>query len=165
MTDNNYLNQKADRMRSTAYSFCNSFADGLAGSECLNRYFSSKPKITEHGPRWATARLPFLSITFEGRRGQGNPLGITCDDYYDLLTSTLTFDPDSVIIPQREQFAVDPAAGTATVRLHAKFASLKTGKDWEEDFVYVLSGFDEEGKIGCQDLWADPLSAWMAIGD
>ena len=60
---------------------------------------------------------------------------------------------------------VDAEGGTVTVKLRAKFASVKTGKDWEEDFVYVLSEFDEEGKIGSQELWADPLSAWVAVGD
>ena len=156
---------KADRMRDTAFNFCNSFAAGLAGPECLDRYFTQKPKITEHGPRWATARLPFLAVTFEGRHGQRGPKGRTCDDYYDLLASTLTFHSRSLVLPERSQFAVDPDADTVTVKLHARFASIKTGKDWEEDFVYVLSGFDESGKIGCQELWADPLSAWMAVGE
>ena len=52
---------------------------------------------------------------------------------------------------------------TVTVKLHAKFASVKTGKSWEEDFVYVLSEFDDDYKIGKQELWADPLSAWVAV--
>ncbi|KAL9129281.1 MAG: hypothetical protein Q9217_002228 [Psora testacea] len=165
MADTKALGHEAGRMRNTAYHFCESFAGGLAGPECLNRYFTPNPKITEHGPLWATTRLPFLGITFEGRREQNGPTRRTCDDYYDFLTSTLTFDPRSVIFPQRHQFAVDPEAGIVTVKLHAKFASVKTGKDWEEDFVYVLSEFDDNGKIGCQDLWADPLSAWMAVED
>lgn len=38
-------------------------------------------------------------------------------------------------------------------------------KSWEEDFVYRLSGFDEEGRIGHWEIWADPLSAWDAVGD
>ena len=49
------------------------------------------------------------------------------------------------------------------MKLHGKFASVKTGKSWEEDFVYILSEFDEEGRIGRQEIWADPLSAWMAV--
>ncbi|KAL9098930.1 MAG: hypothetical protein Q9163_005496 [Psora crenata] len=167
MADTKALDDRADGMRSTAFNFCQSFASGVAGPECLNRYFTSNPKITEHGPLWAAARLPFLATTFQGRRGQQTdaPTSKTCDDYYDLLTSTLTFDASSVSFPERHQFAVDPAAGTVTVKLHAKFASVKTGNDWEEDFVYVLSEFDEHGKIGYQELWADPLSAWMAVGD
>ena len=60
---------------------------------------------------------------------------------------------------------VDPERRTVTVKLHAKFASVRTGKSWEEDFIYVLSEFDEDYKIGKQELWADPLSAWVAVGD
>ena len=68
-------------------------------------------------------------------------------------------------MPPKEDLMVDAEKGTVTIKLHAKFASVKTGKDWEEDFVYVLSEFDGEGKIGSQELWADPLSAWVAVGD
>lgn len=66
-------------------------------------------------------------------------------------------------MPPVEEFLVDAENGTVTIKLHARFASVKTGKDWEEDFVYILSQFDEDGKIGCQELWADPLSAWVAV--
>ncbi|KAL8989093.1 MAG: hypothetical protein Q9169_008437, partial [Polycauliona sp. 2 TL-2023] len=63
----------------------------------------------------------------------------------------------------------------------ARFESLETGKGWVERFVYVV-GFEkvigeereeeeeEEGKevkgrkIERLDLWADPLSAWVAVG-
>ena len=48
---------------------------------------------------------------------------------------------------------------------HAKFASVNTGRSWEEDFIYRLSGFDAQGKIGHWEIWADPLSAWQAVGD
>ena len=46
---------------------------------------------------------------------------------------------------------------------HARFESVSTGKSWEEDFVYRLSEFDEQGKIGHWEIWADPLSAWDAV--
>ena len=49
--------------------------------------------------------------------------------------------------------------------MRAGFKSIKTGEGWEEEFVYVLSGFDDEGRIGRQELWADPLSAWVAVGE
>ena len=39
------------------------------------------------------------------------------------------------------------------MKLQAEFKSVKTGKGWEEEFVYVMSEFDGEGKIGCQELW------------
>jgi hypothetical protein len=55
--------------------------------------------------------------------------------------------------------------GAVSVVAHGIFESVKTGKKWEEDFIYRLSGFDEEGKIGCWEIWADPLSAWDAVGE
>lgn len=158
----------ADCMRDTAEAFCKAFVSGASPQETLDKYFSSCPKIIEHGPTWATERLPFLGRTFQGRRTKG-ALGLspktTCDDYFDLLTSTLAFHPTDDTLPSKEQFMVDPELGTVTIKLHAKFTSIKTGKSWEEDFIYVLSEFDEDMKIGRQELWADPLSAWMAVGD
>lgn len=53
--------------------------------------------------------------------------------------------------------------GAVSVVAHAMFESVTTGKRWEEDFIYRLSGFDQEGKIGCWEIWADPLSAWEAM--
>ncbi|KAF6225367.1 hypothetical protein HO133_004301 [Letharia lupina] len=159
---------KGELMRSTAYSFCKAFTTGSPPSETLDKYFTSNPKILEHGPKWANLRLPFLGIKFHGRRSQGSSTATsrrTCDDYYDRLTSTLSFHPYENTVPPKEEFMVDAEGGTVTIKLRAKFASVKTGKDWEEDFVYVLSEFDEEGKIGSQELWADPLSAWVAVGD
>ena len=47
---------------------------------------------------------------------------------------------------------------------HARFTSVATGKGWEEDFIYRLSGFDDEGRIGHWEIWADALSAWEAVG-
>jgi hypothetical protein len=59
---------------------------------------------------------------------------------------------------------VDPIANAVSVVAHARFESIKTGKSWEEDFIYRLSEFDEEGRIGHWEIWADPLSAWEAVG-
>ena len=96
----------------------------------------------------------------------------TCDGYYDLLTSTLSFHPTDKTIPSSDQFVIDAEAvgpdggrkGVVTVKLRAEFRSVKTGKGWDEEFVYVLSEFDHEGRIGRQELWADALSAWVAVG-
>lgn len=188
---------RADLLRSTAVSFCNAFASGTSPTEMLDTYFTSDSSITEHGPAWAAERLPFLAKTFKGRRqSSNNPAsndGNTCDDYYDLLTSTLSFHPTDKTVPPKDEIIVDAEAkgsgggkGVVTVKLQAKFESIKTGKGWEEEFVYVLSGFDEQGRIGSQELWADPLSeyriflfpyvvvmltpksstgAWAAVGD
>ena len=155
--------QEAEQLRSTAYDFCKAFVAGISPSETLDTFFTPDPTILEHGPAWATSRLPFLATSFQGRRTTATSK--TCDDYYELLTSTLSFHPSDNTLPPREDFMVDVEKRTVTVKLHAKFASVKTGKSWEEDFVYVLSEFDENFKIGRQELWADPLSAWVAVGD
>lgn len=98
--------------------------------------------------------------------------GTTCDDYYDLLTATLSSHPCEKTVPSSDQIVVDTQAkspsgnpGVVTVKLQAEFKSIKTGKGWAEEFIYLLSDFDEDGKIGNQELWADPLSAWVAVGD
>ena len=166
-------------MRSTAESFCNAFVSGSAPTHMLDKYFTSNPTIHEHGPSWAIKRLPFLGKTFQGRRqsetrsGSSSTTGTTCDDYYDLLTATLSFHPTEQTLPSSEHFIVDADAsspdggskGAVTIKLQAEFKSIKTGKGWEEEFVYILSDFDEDGKIGRQELWADPLSAWVACGE
>jgi hypothetical protein len=54
--------------------------------------------------------------------------------------------------------------GVVTVVGKGSFKSLKTGKGWSESFIYRLSGFDDEGRIGHWEIWADPLSAWVAVG-
>ena len=60
---------------------------------------------------------------------------------------------------------METGRGAVSVVAKAVFESVKTGKRWEEMFVYRLSGFDEEGRIGCWEIWADPLSAWEAVGE
>jgi hypothetical protein len=54
--------------------------------------------------------------------------------------------------------------GVVTVVGKGLFSSLRTGKAWEEKFIYRFSAFDEEGRIGYWEIWADPLSAWIAVG-
>ena len=159
---------RASGIRDTAEAFCKAFIAGSPPTETLNKYFTPDAKILEHGPAWASECLPFLGITFQGRRSQrlsNASLKNTCDDYYDLLTSVLSFHPSKDTLPPKEDFMVDPKRETVTIKLRARFASIKTGKSWEEQFVYVLSEFDEDYKIGSQELWADPLSAWMAVQD
>lgn len=53
--------------------------------------------------------------------------------------------------------------GAVTVVGRGTFESVKTGRKWEEEFVYVLSGWDGEGKFASWEIWADPLSAWLAV--
>jgi len=158
---------RSQLLRSKVLSFCQAFLDGKSPQETLSTFFTSNPKITEHGPSWAMSRLPFLGKTFSGWSES--------EEYFKQLASTLSFHPDENTFPPPEGFIVDPGTqvssrgavtggGAVSVVAHAKFASVKTGKGWEEDFIYRLSEFDEEGKIGHWEIWADPLSAWEAVG-
>lgn len=53
--------------------------------------------------------------------------------------------------------------GAVSVVGKASFASIKTGKQWDEQFIYRFSRFDKSGRIGHWEIWADPLSAWTAM--
>lgn len=169
------LQNRMQNMRMVTGEFCEAFVAGMAPATMLTRFFASTPKITEHGPAFAKARLPFLVTPFRGRReGGANRIGNghTCDDYYDLLSSILSFHPHPHTIPPKESFLVACTQdadgewqGGVTVKLHASFSSINTGRSWSENLVYVLSEFDDELKIGHLEIWADPLSAWMAVGE
>ena len=84
----------------------------------------------------------------------------------------MVFKPDADTFPGSEGIVVDPEAlipgevgrGAATVMGKATFKSVKSRQSWEARFVWRLSGFDEEGKIGLWEVWGDALSAWMAVG-
>lgn len=174
MSDKEAVELRTENIRSTAEGFCKAFVAGMAPSKILDTYFTSKPKITEHGPLWAKSRLPFIGTTFYGRRKEdtgAKDIADTCDDYYDRLNATLTFHPHANTVPSREEFLVSNGKTNdgrwhsgVTIKLNAKFTSIRTGQSWEEDFVYVLGEFDENVKIGHLELWADPLSAWLAVG-
>ncbi len=77
------------------------------------------------------------------------------DDYYELLAQTLRFVPQEDTLPAEGEYVVG---------------------EGKERFVYVLGmrevdGEDGEGegmgrwRIERLELWADPLSAWVACGD
>ncbi|KAF2459718.1 hypothetical protein BDY21DRAFT_268515, partial [Lineolata rhizophorae] len=137
----------------------------------LTTHFTpSTPRITEHGPPWAAAsRLPFLGHTFAGLDG--------CLTYFLLLAATLETRWGEGTFPAGEDgVVVDAGAsadgdaeegeggprGVVCVVGKAQFASKRTGKAWAESFIYRLSGFDDEGRVGHWEIWADPLSAWEA---
>ncbi|KAI9792570.1 MAG: hypothetical protein M1816_002090 [Peltula sp. TS41687] len=173
-------------LRTRAVSFCNAFLTQTPPTHILDEFFvPDQPTITEHAPEWAQTRLPFLSRTFVGRKtntddrsasasasafGSGN----TCDDYFRLLGETLVFVAEQSSFPPPEGFLVDADAertedgrGGGVVMVVGKgvFRSTKTDRQWRETFVHRLSRFDEQGRIGRWEIWADPLSAWAAVGD
>ena len=162
--------KQQELIRNMAHDFCQALIT-KPPNEILDKYMVSEPKITEHGPEWARERLPFLGKTFEGRKG--------CDRYFELLSDTLKMDLNEKSFPSLAGCSADAEAeartgadelvseraGIVSLVGKGRFTSLKTGKSWEEKFIYRLSGFDGDGKIGHWEIWADPLSAWVAVGD
>ncbi|KAH7060928.1 hypothetical protein B0J12DRAFT_566210 [Macrophomina phaseolina] len=167
MASNN--EQRATLLRSSAHAFCKALVSPPPPKDLLSQYFTSAsssapPRIHEHGPHWAAKRLPFLGRTFEGTD--------ECVKYFEVLSQTLRMKLDGSSFPGPEGFVVDLEgdAGAAARRGKAVsvvgrgvFESVKTGRKWEEEFVYVLSGWDSEGKFTSWEIWADPLSAWLAV--
>jgi hypothetical protein len=173
---------RQDLLRSQAHAFCSAFSTSSSSEQTpqqiLDTYFRNIPNhypiIHEHGPAWSNKKLPFLGKEFVGRSlaegssaetdtnpGQSRD---TCDDYFTLLSQTLAVE--NAEFPASEEYTVDtvaPNGGAVSVVGVGTFKSVKTGKTWEEQFTYRLSGFDIEGKIGKWEIWADPLSAWNAI--
>ncbi|KAF2234530.1 hypothetical protein EV356DRAFT_532838 [Viridothelium virens] len=155
------------QLRSQTNAFSRAFTSNLTPSEILDRFFvADTPRITEHGPSWAASRLPFLGKTFEGRAA--------CEEYFNILGEVLEFSPYKDTFPDANGFVVDPDAdpgegikgrkGVVHVKAKAKFLAKTTGIAWEEEFAYRLSAFDEEGRFEHWEIWADPLSAWNAVG-
>ncbi|KAF2204611.1 hypothetical protein GQ43DRAFT_409144 [Delitschia confertaspora ATCC 74209] len=138
--------------------FCKALISPPPPPKLIEQYFTpSSPRITEHGPPWANSRLPFLGKTFTGKEG--------CIKYFTVLSETLAMEMSEDSFPSEEGFIVSPtASGMVSVVGKGRFKSIKTGKGWDEQFIYRFSGFDEEGKIGHWEIWADPLSAWVAVG-
>lgn len=144
-------------LRAVTHGFCQALISPPPPKELLARYFSSEPKITEHGPEWSRERLPFLAKTFKGKEG--------CEEYFQIMTEVLEMSLPHDAFPKAEEgFIVDAEAGMVSVVGKGRFKSRKTGKGWDEQFIYRFSEFDGEGKIGHWEIWADPLSAWDAVG-
>jgi hypothetical protein len=149
---------KNDKLREVATGFCAAFLSPPPPSELLEKYFTSNnPKITEHGPEWARERLPFLAKTFSGKDG--------CEEYFKLMGGTLEVSLDDDAFPDAKGFVVNADANAVTVVGKGRFTSRKTGNGWDEQFIHKFSEFDEHGKIGHWEIWADPLSAWVAVGE
>ncbi|PVH92505.1 hypothetical protein DM02DRAFT_474014, partial [Periconia macrospinosa] len=164
-------------IHATAARFCNLFVTGAAPTDILDQCFSANPKITEHGPQWATTRLPYLNHTFAGRRRPKTTYlspepttptaadnDTSCDAYFDVLGATLAFLPHCHdAMPPADDFIVSAGAGkkeAVVVRAMAKIASVETGLKWEETFVFMFGEFDKDAKIGHLEIFSDGLSAW-----
>ncbi|KAF2088255.1 hypothetical protein K490DRAFT_73207 [Saccharata proteae CBS 121410] len=147
---------RAELLRTRAHAFCKTLLSPPPPPQLLAQYFTPQnPEITEHGPSWATTKLPFLGQTFTGVDG--------CVSYFSLLSETLKMQLSGDSFPGPEGFIVDAEANMVSVVGGGRFESVRTGKSWTERFAYRLSGWDEDGKIGHWEIWADPLSAWVAV--
>lgn len=172
MALNEVAHTRSSQLRQRASAFCSAFLDLPSNPppKLLSEHFtSSSPRITEHGPSWASSKLPFLGRTFTGKD--------ECLEYFSLLSKVLAFEPSKDTFPGPKGIVVDADAvgpedkvdhwgcgkGVVSVVGKATFRSIGTGKSWDEQFIYRLSGFDEEGRIGHWEIWADPLSAYMAV--
>ena len=158
---------RAATMRARAHAFCQALADPPAARELIAEYMvpepsgrGARPTIHEHGPAWARGALPFLGRDFAGARA--------CEEYFAALGATLRMELDAAAsFPGPEGFAVDAAdGGRVAIAGRGTFASVATGRRWDERFAYILSGWDEAGRRFARwDVWADPLSAWAAVGE
>lgn len=148
---------RSTTLRSTTHAFCLALLGPPNPAALLSTYFTPDPKITEHGPEWSRSRLPFLGTTFSGRAG--------CEEYFRLLGETLEMQLAADAFPGPEGFIVDAEAGMVSVVGKGRFVSRRTGKGWDEQFVYRFGGFDGEGRFAHWEIWADPLSAWEAVGE
>ncbi|KAH6648844.1 hypothetical protein BKA67DRAFT_538855 [Truncatella angustata] len=149
-------------LRSRAYAFCQALVTPPPPPELLKEFFipeavGKNPTIREHGPSWATVNLPFLGRDFVGSDAS--------NEYFKLLSQSLRMQLDRDSFPGEDGFVVDAEANRVAVVGRGRFESVATGRSWDEKFSYVLSGWDEDGRIGRWDIWADPLSAWAAVSD
>ncbi len=156
----------------------------------ISKYFTAtNPKITEHGPEWSRSRLPFLGKTFVGIGGcleyfkvlsetlemrlpsdafpSASGTGWVVDISASTNTSVAPTSPSSptrTTLPTQPPSSTESGKGIVTVVGKGIFIARKTRKEWSEQFIYRFSGFDQEGRIGNWEIWADPLSAWVAVG-
>lgn len=137
-----------DRLKQTTQSLCAAFARTAPVDE-VARLFVSSPRIIEHGP--STPSVPFLS-TFSGETA--------LIDYMSILARLLTVSDALYSEP-----IIDVRQNMVSVKGGGRFTwqdGEGKGIAWDEDFVYLLSEFDAQGRIGKWEIWADPLNAWLA---
>ncbi|TID16563.1 hypothetical protein E2P81_ATG11985 [Venturia nashicola] len=168
---NNTKEKRSDLLRQKSHEFCQALlSPPVHPLQLIRQYFIPKgAKITEHGPQSCTGRLPYLAKTFKEVSGDDS-----CETYFTLLAGTLRMHMTKDTFPAPETFYVNVDAvvedgdgrtsGAVSFLANAKYESVKTGKRWQDQFMYRLSGFDDEGKIGHWEIWGDPLSAWEAVG-
>jgi len=159
---------RAHILREKSHAFCHALVAPPPPEELISTYFrKDNPKIIEYGPSWCRDRLPFLHTPYEGVSGDNS-----CQRYFEVLSKILKMHLPKDAFPGPDGFIVDaeavtvgcPTGGVVCVTGKGRFESVKTGRSYDETFMYRLSGFDDEGRIGCWEIWSDSLSAWDAVG-
>ncbi|GAA5966456.1 hypothetical protein JCM21900_003478 [Sporobolomyces salmonicolor] len=146
---------------SSASSCLVSFRDDLnraCSTERFCSYFSrDAPVCVEHGP--AVAELPFLGKPFEGHDAIAR--------YYALITRVLK-GYGSAFEEKDLWLRIEEGAHTASALWtgEADWAVQETGKSWHEAVVWKFelrrSTAESEWKLARWEVWADPLSAYLA---
>jgi hypothetical protein len=141
-------------LRKCAHAFVMALASPEFDPHTFLRTFmtTGSCRITHHGPRWGTKRLPYLSggdgeREFVGRDG--------CLKYLELVGNTFKARFYNDAFPPDEQLCVDAEAvvpgteltGRVCLDGKGKFTNHETGWQWTEVFMYRLSGFDEDGRV------------------
>ncbi|GAA5875228.1 hypothetical protein JCM3774_004176 [Rhodotorula dairenensis] len=139
------------------------FRDAINDPSCSPSTFRSfftdqNPVCIEHGPSGIEG-LAFLGRPFSGER--------EILEYFALIGTVLKghgshFDDDNLVVRVHEKDHVHTArviwTGTAT------WSVQETGKQWDEAVVWAFDLLREgrEWKIQKWEVWADPLSAYLA---
>nr|XP_023896324.1 uncharacterized protein LOC112008222 [Quercus suber] len=154
------LKKRTDVLRNSLKDFCHHFLAGSSPELLLASCFvPDSPRITEHGPRWAAQKLPYLNTNWAG----GGSTGDTCDRYFEAVAATLEFFPDEHTIPPASSFSIDPYNQVGMVVAKCKPQSNATKATWEDQFVFRFSDFDSHGRIGKLEIWFDALAAWDGV--
>ncbi|KAK9898878.1 hypothetical protein P389DRAFT_193894 [Cystobasidium minutum MCA 4210] len=142
---------------SKAQALCSSFSSGASPTELASHFHPELGEAYEHGPSDISS-LPFLGRSFKGRSSVIEYFEMI-GKYLKVVNGDMTFSewtcdllPDDV---------GDKVKAVVTVRGRAGFEYVSTGKSWKEQFYYRLE-LDGDGKILRYEVWADPLSAYLA---
>jgi hypothetical protein len=154
-------------LKGRAQAFCSAFLNPATHppERILDDHFVKEDaRILEHGPLFAQAKLPYIARPFRGKN-EGLWYFRLQSETVEFLPHTQTFSgSESIVVDSESMIPGQAGRGVATIVGKAKYKAVKSGQNWEARFVWRLSGFDDEGRIGLWEVWGDCLSAWVAVG-
>jgi hypothetical protein len=116
-------------LQDSTMAFCSALLSPPSPLDLLSRFFRpDNPRIVEHGPSWANARLPFLGKTFTGIE--------ECISYSKILSEVLEMHLSSDAFPDIAGYIVDSKAnsgGMVGVVGKGRFVRKKKGKVFKEE--------------------------------